>query len=89
MTTALSPGLQRIQARQPEVIRRAAELRAVLGDPTDFGVALRFNSAQSRLVIADGSLDFELAEPPPCAWRRFWQWALLGWRWVDLRKANG
>lgn len=32
-TKALSPGLQRIQARQPEVIHRAIELRAVLGDP--------------------------------------------------------
>ena len=32
-TRTLSPGLQRIRARQPEVIRRATELRAVLGDP--------------------------------------------------------
>ena len=32
-TKALSPGLQRIQARQPQVIHRAIELRAVLGDP--------------------------------------------------------
>ena len=88
MTTALSPGLQRILARQPEVIRRAVELRAVLGDPTDSGATFCFRSAQSRLVMADGSLHFELAKPPPCAWWRFWQWALLGWRWVDLRKAN-
>ena len=34
MTTDLSPGLQRILARQPEVICRAIELRATLGDPT-------------------------------------------------------
>lgn len=30
---ALPLGLQRIQARQPEVIHRAIELRAILGDP--------------------------------------------------------
>ena len=29
----LSPGLQRIQARQSEVVLRAVKLRAVLGDP--------------------------------------------------------
>ena len=103
--TTLTPGLQRILARQPEVIRRATELRAVLDDTIEF-VASEVNSiislsddgniimgllpssAQSRLMIADGTLCFELAKPPPCAWWRFWQWALLGWRWVDLRKAN-
>jgi len=31
----LSPGLQRIQARQPEALRRARELRAILGNPVE------------------------------------------------------
>ena len=31
--STLSPGLLRIRARQPEVIRRAMDLRARLGDP--------------------------------------------------------
>jgi hypothetical protein len=31
----LSPGLQRILARQPEAIRRARELRTILGDPIE------------------------------------------------------
>ena len=119
MAAAPSPGLQRIQARQPEVVRRAIELRATLGDAIEFvaneadnitslpddggitigsppsdailfdhDIAFCFNSAQSRLMIADGTLCFELTKPPPCAWWRFWQWALLGWRWIDLRKAN-
>ena len=46
------------------------------------------HSVQSRLVMADGTLCFELVKPPPCAWWRFWQWALLGWRWVDLRESR-
>jgi hypothetical protein len=31
----LSPGLRRILARQPEAIRRARELRTILGDPIE------------------------------------------------------
>lgn len=41
---ALSPGLQRILARQPEIVRRARELRAILGDPID-GLAQILQSA--------------------------------------------
>jgi len=34
-TRARSPGLQRILARQPEVIHRAKQMRAILGDPIE------------------------------------------------------
>lgn len=54
----------------------------------DHDIAFCVNSAQSRLRMAGGSLCFELTKSPPCAWWRFWQWALLGWRWSDLREAD-
>jgi hypothetical protein len=34
-TRSLSLGMQRILARQPEVIRRARELRTIVGDPIE------------------------------------------------------
>jgi len=34
-TRSLSAGMQRILARQPEVIRRARELRTIVGDPIE------------------------------------------------------
>lgn len=36
----------------------------------------------SRVAISDGfSIDCD--GPPPNAWHRFWQRALLGWRWLS------
>lgn len=55
---------------------------------SDGVVSMRFPQPQSRLSIADGMLLFELTQPLPCRWWRFWQWALLGWRWVDLRETD-
>ena len=55
---ALSPGLQRIQARQPEVVRRAIELRAVLGDPI-LGLTQLLNS----LPVSDKKWDKIVQEP--------------------------
>jgi hypothetical protein len=41
---------------------------------------LKFPVYKSRLHITpDFSIPHE--QPVPNPWRRFWYWALLGWRW--------
>jgi len=38
---------------------------------------------QSALIIGD-AMRIESEQPRPNRWRRFWYWALLGWRWEEL-----
>lgn len=38
------------------------------------------DASKSVLIIQD-SLKIESRRPIPNWWRRFWYWALLGWRW--------
>ena len=40
---------------------------------------------KSRLLIhqRDGLIVW-FTHPMPNAWRRFWYWALLGWRWESV-----
>lgn len=71
------------------VIESSIEFTAGDALSFDHDIAIGFISAQSRLEIAAGKLCIDCTESPPCAWWRFWQWALLGWRWVDLREADG
>lgn len=40
---------------------------------------------QSHLIIVDGFY-IEFNHPMPCAFWRFWQWVLLGWRWEKINK---
>jgi hypothetical protein len=36
---------------------------------------------RSELVIIKGQILVRTIHPMPNWWRRFWYWALLGWRW--------
>lgn len=36
---------------------------------------------RSRILLHDGDIQFNFTTPVPNWWRRFWYWALLGWRW--------
>ncbi len=45
---------------------------------------------QSELSISVGGepgtgLDLKFEDPMPTAWRRFWYWALLGWKWRSIK----
>lgn len=40
---------------------------------------------QSELRIHGDFLRIQFPYPPPCWFHRFWQRALLGWEWRDLR----
>jgi hypothetical protein len=40
--------------------------------------------ALSRVYIAP-DIRFHSTAPRPNAWRRFWTWALLGWKWERLK----
>jgi hypothetical protein len=51
------------------------------GRPLPFVIHLR--PACSILHVTP-SFKIHGAEPPPNRWWRFWQWALLGWRWERL-----
>ena len=44
----------------------------------------------TRLSIQDDVILIGTSRPLPNRWRRFWYWALLGWRWerIDGHEAN-
>ena len=37
-------------------------------------------TVRAILTLAQG-YEFHLDKPMPNGWWRFWQWALLGWKW--------
>ena len=37
---------------------------------------------QSSLIVGE-EYALRFTKPKPNRWRRFWYWALLGWRWID------
>lgn len=40
--------------------------------------------AYKALLIITADFHIQSARPLPNRWRRFWYWALLGWRWEKL-----
>ena len=56
--TSLTPALQRVAARQQEMIRRARELRAAMGDPV-----ARLVQVLQDIPIDDGDWDRIAQEP--------------------------
>lgn len=42
-----------------------------------------FPVPKSTLLINGNSIRFNFTDKKPCAWWRFWQWLLLGWKWED------
>lgn len=39
---------------------------------------------KSALEIHGSAIRFEYSKEKPNPWWRFWQWVLLGWKWIDL-----
>ena len=54
-----------------------ASLSSIFMDPPD----------RSKLVIGSGmkTVQFFFTCRRPNCWRRFWYWALLGWRWEEVK----
>lgn len=49
------------------------------------GPHLQVSIPRARSVLHVGDvMRLESPDPPPNAWLRFWQWALLGWRWERM-----
>jgi len=42
------------------------------------------NQIRSRLWI-DKAIAVDSYYKRPCAWNRFWMWALLGWKWEAIK----
>lgn len=40
---------------------------------------------RSKLTIS-GEFYIMFEEPVPNQWRRFWYWALLGWKWKEINE---
>ena len=48
-----------------------------------FKIRVSLPRYKARLIITP---EFEIHSAKyPNAWRRFWYWALLGWRWARMR----
>lgn len=46
--------------------------------------AAREASPRRSTLFFTPNICISSSHPPPNAWWRFWQWALLGWKWVRL-----
>ncbi|MDZ4342138.1 MAG: hypothetical protein U1E51_06825 [Candidatus Binatia bacterium] len=55
---------------------------SVVSDPTNWN-ASQVHAILSQMSI--GGCTFSNPQPPPNAWHRFWQRAILGVTWKDLR----
>jgi hypothetical protein len=40
---------------------------------------------KSTLLIQDGYIKINFLKEKPNFWWRFWYWALLGWKWEDIK----
>ncbi len=47
-------------------------------------IDLKLSPARSRLRVHNDVIVVEGPRLRPNAWRRFWYWALLGWKWESI-----
>jgi hypothetical protein len=49
-----------------------------------FGGVFNYPKHKSRLLMLGHDIMFNFTKPMPNPFRRFWYWALLGWRWEKI-----
>ena len=64
-----------------DAVRHEEEMEVMMN------INLQYPQYKSELIITDDDgIVIKFTKQIPGPWRRFWYWALLGWRWRDLTK---
>ena len=55
-----------------------------MAEINDNGIKSDVLPNRTKLVIDEARLEIYSPKKMPNRWRRFWYWALLGWRWEKI-----